>query len=188
MSQENVETVRKLLRVRDPSHRTLDQSFFLRFPSLNRRVRRLDRRLSPTSRVRQTVLARAVRLGFEAFNRRDFEVTLLNYHRELQFFPPRTLIESGLVESRYRGHDGYREFMGKWLSAWGIYRGQPHELIVLGDRRLLILGDLVADGHASGVPVTQEYASLMTIEDGQVVRQQEYLDHAEALEALGLRK
>ena len=187
MSQENAEVVRKPLWVREPSSRSLDERLFLRLPWLNRRLRRFEGRLSPESRVRQAVAARDVRLGFEAFNRRDFAATLLNYHSDLQFFPPRPLIESGVVASSYRGHDGYREFMGKWLSAWGSYRGEPRDLIVLADRRLLILGKLKADGEASGAPVTQEYASLMTFKDGQVIRQQEYFDHAEALEAVGLR-
>jgi ketosteroid isomerase-like protein len=186
MSQENAEVVRKPLRVRERSSRSLDERLFLRLGWLNRRFRRFDGRLSPESRVWQAMVARGARLGFEAFNRRDFDATLLNYHSDLQFFPPRAMIESGVVASSYRGHDGYREFMGKWLSAWGSYRGEPRDLIVLADRRLLILGQLKADGEASGVPITQEYASLMTFKDGQVIRQQEYFDHAEALKTVGL--
>ncbi len=32
----------------------------------------------------------------------------------------------------------------------------------------------------------QEYASLMTVRDGDVIRQEEYFDHGEALAAVGL--
>ena len=41
-------------------------------------------------------------------------------------------------------------------------------------------------GQASGVPVTEKYAWVVTLKDGQVTHQQEYLDHVEALEAVGL--
>ena len=183
MSQENI--VRTPLRLREQSRRTLDQRLALRFPQLSREVRRWGGRLPAGSRVRQAFIVRAVRLGYEAFNRRDLEATLINYDREVEFFPPRDMIESGVVASSYRGHDGYRRFFGEWLSVWGSYRGELRELIDLGDR-LLTLGQLAAHGEGSGVPVIQEYASLMTVRDGQVIRQQEYFDHAEALEAVGL--
>jgi ketosteroid isomerase-like protein len=185
MSQENVEFVRKPLRVRDRSRRTVDQRLALRFPRAFRRVRRWGGRLPPASRIRRAGVAQGVSLGYEAFNRRDLEATLINYHRDLDFFPARPMIESGMVEASYRGHDGYRRFFDEWLSVWGSYRGSMQELIDLGDR-LLTLGYLEGHAESSGVRVTQEYASLMTLKDGQVIRQQEYFDHAEALEAVGL--
>ena len=104
---------------------------------------------------------------------------------DLELLPPRRMIESGIVESSYHGHDGYRSFFSVWLGVWGAYQGVPEELLDLGDH-LLTLGYLEALGESSGVGVTQEYASLMTVKDGQVIRQQEYFDRAEALEAVGL--
>ena len=66
MSQENVEVVRKALRVRERSSRTLDQRLGLRFPRLGaasgRLTGRLIGRLSPRSRLRQAALWRGVRL------------------------------------------------------------------------------------------------------------------------------
>jgi ketosteroid isomerase-like protein len=38
----------------------------------------------------------------------------------------------------------------------------------------------------SGVPLTEKYASVSTLKDGRVVRQQDFLDHREALQAAGL--
>jgi hypothetical protein len=71
MSQENVEIVRKPLRVRERSSRTLDQRLSLRFPRLAAANSRLIAKLPPTSRLRQAALSRAARLGLEAYNRRD---------------------------------------------------------------------------------------------------------------------
>ena len=187
MSQENVEIVRKPLRVRDRSRRTIDQRLALRFPRAFRRIRRWGGHLPPASRIRRATIPRAASLGYEAFNRGDLEAALINYHPDLDFFPPRPMTESGMVEASYRGHDGYRRFFGEWLSVWGSYRGSMQELIDLGDR-LLTLGHLEGHADGSGVRVTQEYASLMTLKDGQVIRQQEYFDHTEALEAAGLSK
>ena len=82
------------------------------------------------------------------------------------------MVESGVVEASYSGHDGWRTFFEEWLSVWGTYRSDPQELIDLGDR-LLMLGHLIGTGEGSGIPVTQEYASLMTLDGGQVVYQQE---------------
>ena len=79
--------------------------------------RRVGLRLPPRSRIRQALGWRAVRLGYEAFDRRDFDATLINYHREVQLFPPAALVEACIVESSYRGHDGYRRYFREWLSA-----------------------------------------------------------------------
>jgi ketosteroid isomerase-like protein len=49
---------------------------------------------------------------------------------------------------------------------------------------------MLADGtmraQASGVPLANAYASVSTLKDGRAIRVQEYYDHAEALEAVGL--
>jgi ketosteroid isomerase-like protein len=179
--------VRKPLSVGTRSGRTFDQRLALRFPSLSRLARWFVGRLPPESRIRQALNWRGVRLGFEAFNRRDLDAALIYFRRDAQFFPPRPLIESGIVESSYRGHDGYRRFWREWLAAWGRYRAEPQELIDLGDR-LLILGRLKGHGDGSGTPVEQEYAALIYLTHGQVARQQEYFEHAQALDEVGLRE
>ena len=71
------------------------------------------------------------------------------------------------------------EGWGPWL------RVEPVELIDLWDR-LVVLADLPVRGRASGVPLTEKFAGVYTLRDGRTVRQQDYLDHAQALEAVGL--
>ena len=111
MSQENVEIVRKPLRVRERSSRTLDQRLSARFPRLAAANTRLIGKLPPKSRLRQAALPRAVRLASEAYNRRDLDAVVIGWHPECEYLPGREWIEAGLVEPCYRGPDGYRRYV-----------------------------------------------------------------------------
>jgi ketosteroid isomerase-like protein len=62
---------------------------------------------------------------------------------------------------------------------------EPTELIDLGDR-FVLLADMPMRAQASGVPLTETYACVSTLKDGRVIRQQAFLDQAEALESVGL--
>jgi ketosteroid isomerase-like protein len=76
--------------------------------------------------------------------------------------------------------------MAEWSEVWGRdLRVETAELIDLGDR-LVALGMVPSRGQASGLPLSQEWASVLTLSGGDVISQQDYLDHAEALEAVGL--
>jgi ketosteroid isomerase-like protein len=186
MSQERGQIVRNTLRVPERSIRTLDQRFFLRFPRLVDAYARLFARLPPTSRLRRAAVRRNARLAAEAFNRRDFDVYELGRSPDWQLHPPREVVEAGLQEPCYRGSAGNRAALSRWAEIWGPdSRSEPVEVIDLGDR-LVVLGSMPTRGRASGVPVTQEYAWVFTMNEGKVTRQQEYLRHAEALAAVGL--
>jgi SnoaL-like domain len=157
MSDGNVEVVRKPLRVRERSRRTLDQRLALRFPRLSVASVRLLGRLAPGSRLRQASLWRAVRLSVEAFNRRDLEAFLLIYHPDFEFRPPREFVEAGLGEPCYRGPAGFRKYVSDWSEVWGEdLRLVPVELIDLGDR-VVVLSDLPVRGTASGVRLTGQF-------------------------------
>src|SRR3954466_6126192 len=110
--------VRKPLTLRERSSRTLDQRLSLRFPGLTATFTGLIGRLAPSSRLRQAVLGRAVRIGLEAFNRRDHDAALLGCHPDCKFHPPRELVEAGLIEACYRGPAGYREYASNWSEVW----------------------------------------------------------------------
>ena len=95
-------------------------------------------------------------------------------------------MEFGGLSASYRGHAGYVHFVEEWLSAWGAFRGEPIELVDLGDR-LVLLAEAVGRGKGSGVPVRHSYAVVLTLRGGRVIREQYYKDHVQALEAVGLR-
>jgi ketosteroid isomerase-like protein len=185
MAQENLGIVRKPLRVRERSSRTLDQRLSLRFPRLAAANSRRIAKLPPTSRFRQAALWRAVRLALEAYNRRDLDAVVIGWHPEFEYYPARA-VEIGLLEPCYRGLEGYRKYVATTSEVWGGENYlKPVELIDLGER-FVVLADVVMRGQASGVPLTEAYAVVSTLRDGSVTSVQEYYDHAEALEAAGL--
>ena len=185
--------VRKPLHLREsstPSRRPLDQRLRIRFPWVAHASAPLFGMLSPSSRVRQALLWRGVRLGLEAFNRRDVDAALAaaTYTPDFEYFPPREGVEAGFFEPWYRGPEGYRKFMSTWSVVFGAdLRVEPEELIDLGDR-IVLLGETPGRGQASGIPVTAKLATVWVLKHGKVIRLQAYWDHDEALEAVGLRE
>jgi hypothetical protein len=138
MSQEDVEVVRKPLRLRERSSRSFDQRLALRFPRLTDRYIRFIGGLPPMSRIRQVAVWRAVRDAVEAWNRRDLDAFLIAYHLDCEHYPPRELVEAGLWEHCYRGRDGYAKLMASWSDAGTDARVQPVELIDLGARVVML--------------------------------------------------
>ena len=88
--------VRKPLRARERSSRTLDQRLLLRFPGLAAASFRLIGKLPPRSRVRQAALWRAIQLAVEAYNRRDLDLVAIGFRPDLEYYPYREFVEAGL--------------------------------------------------------------------------------------------
>jgi ketosteroid isomerase-like protein len=186
MSRENVKAVRSPLRVRERSSRALDQRLSLCFPRLGAATTRLIGKLPPRSRLRRTALARAVRLASEAYNRRDLDAVVIGWHPDFEYLPGREWIEAGLVEPCYRGLEGYRNYVATTSEVWGGENYlMPSELIDLG-HQFVVLANVPMRAQASGISLTEAFAYVATLRDGRPVRLQEYYDHAEALEAVGL--
>ncbi len=90
------------------------------------------------------------------------------------------------MEPCYHGLEGYRKYVAATEEVWGEENYlRPVELIDLGER-IVMLADGRMRAQASGVPLAEAFALVMTLEEGGFVRVQEYYDHAEALEAAGL--
>ena len=190
MSQETRRIVRKPLRVRERSGRTLDERLLVRFPRLAAayvpRVARLIDRLPPRSRLRQAMLARSMRATMEAWNRRDLDVALMGQHADCEHHPPREFVEAGLWEPCYRGREGYERLMAGWSEVGTHARIEPTEFIDLGDRLVLLSKMSASSSHLAGRTITRSYASVMALKEGRAIRVTEYVDHGEALEAVGL--
>ncbi len=186
MPPHQAEFVRKPLRVTDRSTRTLDQRLSLRFPSAMDASFRLIAQLTPGSRIRQALMWRGVRLGVEAYNRRDLDAVVINYQRDIEYYPYREFVEAGLAEPCYHGPSGYRAYIEATYEVWGTgVRLEPTELIDLGDR-FVLLADMPMRAQASGIALAETYAGISTLKDGKVIRQDDFLSHAEALAAAGL--
>ena len=186
MSSDQI--VRRPLRAGERSSRTLDQRLSLRFPRLAAANARLIGKLPPGSRLRQAALWRTVRLVVEAYNRRDLDAVVIGWHSEFEYYPDRDWVEAGLVEPCYRGPEAYRKYVATVDEVWGGENYlKPVELIDLGER-IVVLADGRMRAQASGVPLTEEFALVSTPKDGRAIHLQEYYDHADALEAVGLRE
>jgi hypothetical protein len=178
--------VRKPLDVRPTSHRTLAQRLALRIPSVARWYTRALSGLPLGSRLRRELMWRFYRDGVEAFNRADFDVLLLGVNAVYEVHPPREFVDAGFAAPCYRGRDGYRDWVRSWDDVWGKdLRLEPIELIDLGGQ-FLLLAHLRARGERSGVQLSWEWASLVTLKDGRAARDDVYNDHREALAAAGL--
>ena len=62
---------------------------------------------------------------------------------------------------------------------------KPLELVDAGER-LAVLANVPMRAQASGIRLTEAFALVSTLKDGLVFRTEEYYDHAEALESVGL--
>jgi ketosteroid isomerase-like protein len=186
MPQEKEEFVRKPLRTAGRSARTLDQRLAIRFPWVSAVCFRLLATLPPGSRLRQAIVWRSVGLAVDAYNRRDLDAVVIAYRPDLEYHPYREFVEAALTEPCYHGPSGYRTFIEDTYEVWGAdVRLEPTELIDLGDRFLLI-ADMPMRAQASGVALAETYAGVSTLKDGRVIRQDDFLDPAEALAFVGL--
>ncbi len=184
----NPQVVRKPVPLREGKGRAFEQRFFARVPWLAASSLRLVARLPPSSRLRQALMWRGIRLSAEAFNRRDLDALAPTRDPDFEFHPPREAVESGFFEPCYRGAAGYGRYVSELSDVWGAdMRIESMELIDMGDR-LVLLFDAPVRARASGVPLTGKLASVATLANGRVIHQQDYFDHDEAVEAVGLRK
>jgi ketosteroid isomerase-like protein len=156
----------------------------VRFPSVLAIASRALLKLSPRSRLRRTFLRRGVSLGISAANRRDFEAAFCRFDPRAETLVPPGLASMGL-EASVRGLEERKRFEGKWRTEWGEFAYVAEKLYDLGDR-LLVIGRMVGTGSSSGAMFDTEWADLMTHSGGRIVREQVFLDHAEALAFVGL--
>jgi ketosteroid isomerase-like protein len=89
---------------------------------------------------------------------------------------------------RYRGREGFIEFMRGWTEDFEGWSNQVERLIDAGNDRVVGVFRQSATGKESGVPVELRLATIYELEGGRIVRMRIYLDPTEALEAAGLRE
>ena len=126
-----------------------------------------------------------VRRGVEAWNADDFDAYLAFLDPEVEWHPSiEPALEGG--ETTYRGLDGARK-------VWDDYRGGAWERLTIRIQEIRDLGESVLvlshidlTARTTGIEFTEEVGSLMTFRGGKVLRSQDFLSHADALEAAGL--
>ena len=88
----------------------------------------------------------------------------------------------------WRGREGFVEFVRTWTAEFDDWSIRLERLIDAGNDRVVALTVQTATGKGSGVPVDLKIGQVVELEDGRQVRVTNYLSHAEALEAAGLRE
>ena len=86
----------------------------------------------------------------------------------------------------YRGRDGFVEFWSTWTEDFEGWSVELERLVDGGDEQVVALFRQTATGRGSGTPVKLHFGLVYELEDGRVIRMQNYMDPAEALEAAGL--
>jgi ketosteroid isomerase-like protein len=165
--------------------RNFEERLMVRFPSLFRQqAALLQRRPNPRSRLRRAFLRRAVVSGWAAFSRRDFELMLVRYAPdvEVESFPGMQTLD---IAGTFRGHVGWLEAYGKLADAWDLMETDPTYILDLGER-VLSFGLFRSHARASGVPLEQEFAQVLTAPEGLITHDQVFFSWEEALRAAGL--
>jgi ketosteroid isomerase-like protein len=120
-----------------------------------------------------------------AWDADDLEAFLAETDPEVEWH---TAIQQALEgkKTTYRGHDGVRKAWGELRGeSWGGITSQVEEIRDLGESAL-VLGHLDVTGRTTGIGFGEELGALVTFRGGKILRSEDFLSHAEALEAAGL--
>lgn len=123
--------------------------------------------------------------GWDAAWRRDYELMLVRYARdvELQYD---TDFEAIGLGGTFHGHDGIVRFLESWGEPWEGWELLPAAVLDMGDDRLIALAHVRLPGTTSGVELESEFAQLVTFRDGLITRDQEFRSWDKGLRAAGL--
>jgi ketosteroid isomerase-like protein len=122
-----------------------------------------------------------VRAIYDAYDRGDYEAAFEYFHMDIEWFESPETPGAGV----YRGHEGVRESLGRWIGAWDDYHFELRELTNVGDC-VLAEGWQRGRGRGSGVEVSEEIFTVWTLQARKVVRVAWFRTRAGALEAVGL--
>ena len=127
-----------------------------------------------------------VRRAISASNRRDIDGFLKQFDPAVEW-RALTQVMFGGEAAVYRGHEGIRKFMREVDDAFAEAQVEYLDARDLG-QRIVVIGHLRAHGKASGAETESPLAWVIEFKHGKVTRMWDYLDPAEALEAVGLRE
>ena len=186
MSQENVEAVRGVripLVPETREHRSLDERILVRFPALARLLGAAWARLPHNSRLRRAMLARSVRRGYAALNRRDFAFVFTSLDPEMVYHPRADEPDP----SPHVGRDAHERLAYGFFDSFSEVTFEVLEVIDAGDHVIVsTVLTAVPQGSASGAGVSDTYVFVYKLRDGLIVEGWEYRTKQEALEAVGL--
>ena len=124
-------------------------------------------------------------MAWEALNRQEFATVMELMHPEIEWRPA---LGPGGAEGRvYHGRDEYERWLRTELrEVWDEFRGENLDVRELPGDRILLLGELVVKGKASGLEMRTPFGQIAYLRDGLVIRLDAFADHQSALAAAGV--
>jgi uncharacterized protein len=95
-----------------------------------------------------------------------------------------TIVWNPAEELPTQGHQAVRTNLARWKAEWDDYRVLPEDFEDMGDRVLATVR-LRARGRGSGVEIDALFYDLYTLDDGKIVRMDQFTERSEALAAAG---
>jgi ketosteroid isomerase-like protein len=121
-----------------------------------------------------------VKLGFDAFQRRDVDVMREGCHPDVVIVQPPEVPDA----KSYEGHAGIAEAFEDWPSQWEDFRMDLVELVDLNDSQVLAVVRQRGRGAHSGIEMDFTLAYLQTFRDGKLARMEMFMTREQALAAV----
>jgi uncharacterized protein len=120
----------------------------------------------------------------DAFHRRDIDAFAKLTTPDVEWVP---VFAAQVEGGAYRGRRGIEAFLREVSETWAEFRPVPEQYRDLGDH-VLGLGRLRTQGRSSGAVVDAPWAGIFDFRGGKIFRIRTYLNHHEALKAVGLEE
>jgi ketosteroid isomerase-like protein len=117
----------------------------------------------------------------EAINRREWDGISPMLHPDFEFHAAISAVE----QRPYAGEQGIRAFVADMDTIWEGYRIELTEVREASDQAIARM-HISGTARASGVPLNQDLAQVITWRDGRIWRVVAYTVPADALKAVGL--
>jgi ketosteroid isomerase-like protein len=127
-----------------------------------------------------------IRIGLEAWNRRNLDRALSGLHPEIEWRIPEAERAGLDFDEVYHGPEGVRKFWQLFWDAWEEISLEPEEFVELGVDRVLVLGRFRGRGRGSGAEVEQTFGHIYEFRDDLIAGFEAHWTREAALEALGL--
>jgi ketosteroid isomerase-like protein len=103
----------------------------------------------------------------------------------LEYMSPEMEWRPAFSTETYRGYAEIARAWDEFLDAFTNYNLELLEAIDLGDDRVFVTWGPTLEGRSSGIHVSAAVFGVVMVEDGRVVRVEEYSNRRDALEAAG---
>jgi uncharacterized protein len=121
----------------------------------------------------------AVKAGFDALKRGDFEDLIQRIHPEFEFTTPAAL---SVEPDTYRGEEGVRRYFDSFYEAMDEVQFIPDEFIDAGEH-VVVPVTLRARGKETGLEVEQRIFQVWSVRDGMASRVEVFATLEEAMDA-----